>query len=72
MAIFKFTQYNQFEHGGLINCTVSFVPTKTIKCNPPYTKGKKDSAWIKFQPGQEPKNKKELETCIGMSILSWE
>ncbi len=70
--MFKFTKYNQFESNGLINCMVSFIPAITIKCNPPFIKGKKDSAWIKFQPGKEPKNQTELETCIGMSILSWE
>lgn len=72
MDSFKFTRYNEFESNGLINCMVVFVPAKTIKCNPPYLKGKKDSCWIKFKPGKAPKTKQELETCLGMSILSWE
>jgi len=72
MSQFKFTEYNQFESDGLINCLVSFAPAVTIKCQPPYTKGKKDSSWIKYRKGNKPKSKEALETCLGMSIESWE
>lgn len=72
MAKFNFTRYSEFENNGLINCMVSFVPAITIDCNPPFTKGIKTSTWIKFKPDNEPKSKEELETCLGISILSWE
>ncbi len=72
MDTFKFTRYNEFESNGLINCIVSFVPAVTIECNPPYVRGVKTSTWIKFRPDHVPSSQEELETCLGMSILSWE
>lgn len=72
MSKFKFTRLNEFEHNGLINCQVIFVPAKTIDCNPPYIKGERNSCWIKFRPEDPPKSKEELERCLGMSIESWE
>ena len=67
-----FTEYNSFDSNGIINCMVVFVPAVTIGCNPPYTKGKSDSCWIKFRKENRPTTKEELEKCLGMSILSWE
>lgn len=72
MSKFSFTKYNSSESDGLIHCMVTFVPAITIECKPPYIKGKKDSIWIKYPKGKEPKSKEELESCLGMSIQSWE
>jgi len=64
----KIETYNQFTHNGFINAMVSFIPDININCNPPYIKGKKDSCWIKYRPGNKPKTKSELEEMIGMKI----
>jgi len=69
-SVFVFTKYNEFRSNGLTHCQVLFVPAISIDCNPPFIARKKDSCWIKFR--KSPKTQKELERCIGMSILSWE
>ena len=68
---FKFTSYNEFDHNGLVNCTVLFSPAITINCKPPIIKGKETSCWIKYRPEARPKSKEELESALGMSIESW-
>ena len=72
MKKFKFTPYNEHESNGLIHCMVTFVPNVTIECKPPYIKGKRNSTWIKYRKGHKPKSKEELESCLGMTIQSWE
>jgi hypothetical protein len=72
MGKFKFTPYNEFESDGLVHCRVFFVPAVTINCRPPYKKGKPDSTWIKYRKDKKPQSKEELETCLGMTIESWE
>lgn len=72
MSQFSFTEYNSFESNGLIHCMVIFEPAVTIKCQPPYVKGQRDSCWIKYSPDRKPRSKKQLEQCLGMSILTWE
>lgn len=69
---FTFTDFNSYESDGLIHCEVCFIPNVTIKCKPPFIKGKVDSRWIKYRKGNKPKNKEALEECIGMSIQAWE
>ena len=71
-SVFTFTEFNSFESGELIHCELVFVPANTIECQPPYTEGKIDSCWIKYQPENKPKSKEDLERCLGMSILRWE
>ena len=60
--------FNQFTHNGLIHAQVSFIPDVTIECSPPYIKGKRDSCWISYPPGNKPRIKKEFEERIGMKI----
>jgi len=68
--VFTFTEFNSYKSEGLTHCETVFVPAVTIKCKPPFIKGKVDSRWIAFR--KRPANKKELEECLGMSIDRWE
>lgn len=51
---------------------VSFIPDETINCNPPYIKGKKDSAWIKLnnQEKLDTSNKRQCESLVGIKLQS--
>lgn len=36
---------------GVVRCQqVSFIPAETINCNPPYSEGRMDSCWTKYNP----------------------
>jgi len=52
----------------IIRESVSFVPDITIDCNPPYTKGKRDSCWVKYRDGNRPKTKEDWQFIVGMSL----
>ena len=46
---------------------VQFVPDVNIDCLPPYVKSKTDECWANVK-GINPRNKKQSEKAIGMSL----
>jgi hypothetical protein len=52
----------------IVNELVWFVPDITIKCQPPYIKGKQDSTWVRYRKGNRPKNKEDWQNVLGMTI----
>lgn len=60
--------YNTFETDGVFSSMVTVIPATTIKCVPPIIEGEKYSCWIKYRKESKPKNKEQLEKCIGFSI----
>jgi hypothetical protein len=65
---------NEFVSNGMVNILVSFIPGETIKCNPPYEKGKMDSLWVKFnqkKPRPKPTEKEAWEKKIGIKLLPY-
>lgn len=55
----------------VISQYVSFIPDETIKCNPPFIKGKMDGVWIKYNPKISKPNcfdKSDCEKRIGIKL----
>lgn len=49
--------YHIDDFNGWKNVKVGFIPDETIHCDPPYIKGKEDSAWIKLPQIRDDSNK---------------
>ena len=52
----------------LMTQRVSFIPSKTLNCNPPYIKGRPDMLWISWRTGNKPNTQAKLRERIGMPI----